>query len=82
MQQKVIQIGNSIGAVIPQLLNRDTAIKPGDAIDVQRKGDKFILSPLKKNKRKLAGGVNAKFMKMVDEFVDEHEDVLKKLADR
>lgn len=82
MEQKVIQIGNSIGAVIPQLLNQDTVVQPGDVLKVERKGDQFILSPVKKKKKNLAYGVNAKFMKMVDEFINEHEDVLKELAHR
>ena len=82
MQQKVIQIGNSIGAVIHQLLNQDTVVQPGDVLEVERKGDQFILSPVKRKKKNLARGVNAKFMKMVDEFINEHEDVLKALAHR
>ena len=78
MEQRVIQIGNSVGVVIPQLLRKETGIKVGDKIVVKKKGANIILSSLKKKTR----GVNAKFMKMVDDFVTEHQDVLKELAKR
>ena len=81
MQQTVVRIGNSIGAIIPQVLNSDTLVKPGDKIRVNRKGNTFLLSPVKKE-RKLAHGVNGKFMKMADEFIEEHKDVLQELANR
>ncbi|MDP3940942.1 MAG: hypothetical protein Q8Q49_01390 [bacterium] len=82
MQQKVIQIGNSIGTIIPQFLNRDLGLLPGDPLIIERKGDQLILSRVKKTKRKIARGVDVKFMKMVDDFINEHEDVLKELANR
>lgn len=81
MMQKIIQIGNSVGTIIPQLLTRDLGLKLGDNLKVEKKGSKLIISPIKK-KKNLAGGVNAKFARIVDEFVDEHKDVLTELANR
>lgn len=80
MLQKVIKVGNSIGTIIPQLLNKDLGLKPGDQLQVERKGKQIIFSPIKKARKGLAPGVNAKFIKMVDEFMLEHEDALKELA--
>lgn len=80
--QKIIQIGNSIGTIIPQLISRDLGLKLGDPLKVEKKGNKLIISPIKKTKKNLASGVNAKFARIVDEFVDEHKDVLAELAHR
>lgn len=79
MEQKLIQIGNSAGVIIPQELRREIGVKPGDKVIVQKKGSQIVISSAKK---RLAGGVDSKFMKMVDEFIDEHEDVLTELAKR
>lgn len=78
MLQKVIQIGNSIGVIIPQVLQKNSPLKKGDVIDIEKNNGKYIVSL----KKKLTGGVDARFMKMVDEFMDEHDDVLKELASR
>ncbi|MDP2585698.1 MAG: hypothetical protein Q8P29_02340 [Candidatus Levybacteria bacterium] len=80
MIQKIIQIGNSMGTIIPQLLTQDLGLKLGDTLKVEKKGNKLILFPIKKTRKNLASGVNAKFAKIVDEFVEKHEDVLAELA--
>jgi len=77
MQQSVIQIGNSIGVVIPKDLRN--GLKAGDKVVVDGSKKKITITPVKKKKM---GGVDAKFMKMADEFITEHEDVLKELAER
>lgn len=79
MEQKVIQIGNSAGVVIPRELRKQLGIRIGENIIVDRKGSNIIISNPKKKKSR---PVDAKFMKMVEEFIDEHEDVLKELAHR
>ncbi len=79
MLQKVIQIGNSSGITLPQSIRQEVGLMPGDNIEIRRKGSQIIISPVKKVK---TGGVDAKFMKMVDEFINEHEDVLHELSKR
>jgi len=71
MIQQTIQIGNSVGVVIPKNILREKNIKVGDKVQIEIKSIK-----------KSVGGVDAKFMKMVDEFIEEHKDVLEKLAQR
>lgn len=71
MVQQAIQIGNSIGVIIPKNVLEEKGIKVGDKLQVDVK-------PIKKS----VGGVDVKFMKMVDEFIQEHKDVLEKLANR
>lgn len=79
MLQKIIQIGNSLGLILPQKVREELNIKIGDNITLEKKGHDYVISA---PKQKVAGGVDAKFMQMVDEFVDEHKDVLQELANR
>lgn len=81
MQQTVVQIGNSAGVIIPKTYRDEINIKVGDPLVIKRQNGSLIITP-QKTKKNLLGGVNAKFMKMVDEFATEHQDVLKELAKR
>ena len=69
MIQQTIQIGNSVGVIIPSNIIKEKNIKVGDKVQLE-------IKPLKK----IVGGVDVKFMKMVDEFIEEHKDVLEQLA--
>lgn len=77
MQQTIIRIGNSIGVVIPKSLR--SSLRAGSKVNVDRKGENIVVKPQRK---KIAKGVNTKFMKMVDEFMKDHSDVLEDLATR
>lgn len=79
MEQAFIQIGNSIGAVIPVVLRKQNGIESGGKYKVKQVKEGILITPLKKD---LASNVDVKFVKMVDEFITEHEDVLKELAKR
>jgi putative addiction module antidote len=71
MIQQTIQIGNSVGIIIPKNVLEEKKIKIGDKIQVDVK-------PIKKS----VSSVDTKFAKMVDEFIEEHKDVLEQLAYR
>lgn len=71
MVQQAIQIGNSIGVIIPKNVLEEKGIKVGDKLQIDVK-----------TINKSVGGVDTKFMKMVDEFIEEHKDVLEQLAHR
>lgn len=79
MQQSVIQIGNSVGVILPKNVREEVGLKVGDRVVVEKKENKIVLSPTKK---KFLTGVDVKFMKMVDDFATEHQDVLEELAKR
>lgn len=79
MEQRVIQIGNSVGVVLPQDIRQTLGLRRGDRVVLNKKGDDIVIS---RSKKSLAGGVNDRFMKIVDDFIDEHEDVLQELARR
>lgn len=71
MIQQAIQIGNSVGIIIPKNVLEEKEIKVGDKIQVEVKLVK-----------KSSDGVDARFMKMADDFIEEHKDVLQALANR
>lgn len=71
MVQQLISVGNSVGVIIPKNILKEKKISVGDKVEVD-------IKPI----RKIARGVDARFMKMVDEFVDDHKDVLEALAKR
>ena len=78
MTQTIINIGNSAGIIIPKEMLRSIGIKTGDKIKLEEKNKKISITPIKN----VAGGVDAPFMKMVDDFMEEHKDVLEALSNR
>jgi putative addiction module antidote len=79
MEQRMVQIGNSAGVIIPAQLRKLFGMKAGSKISVKKAKNGVFVSPLKVAN---SGGVDAKFMQMVDEFMDEHDKELKELAKR
>lgn len=78
-KQKIIKIGNSAGVILPQNIRESAGIKLGDSVSVGTNGNEITIA---QEKRKQIKSVDDKFMKMVDEFINDHEDVLKELAGR
>lgn len=77
MAQTFINIGNSVGIIIPSNLREQNGIKSGGKADIRQVKEGILIAP---SKKQLAGDVDVKFAKMVDEFITDHEDVLKELA--
>ncbi|HVZ12036.1 MAG TPA: AbrB family transcriptional regulator [Patescibacteria group bacterium] len=71
MVQQTISIGNSIGVIIPKNVLKEKNIKLGDPVEIDIKPVKIDMQ-----------GVDVQFMKMIDEFIEDHKDVLQKLANR
>lgn len=78
MEQTAIKIGNSVGIIIPQKVLSSAGIKLGDKVIVQAKDNTISIESAKND----MGGVDVHFMKMVDEFIEDHKDVLHALANR
>lgn len=78
MEQTIINIGNSNGVIIPQKILKSAGIKSGDKVIVEEKDKSISIKPV----TDIADGVDPKFMKMVDEFIEEHKDVLTLLSNR
>ena len=77
--QTLYKNGNSVAVTIPRQFLDELNLKEGSEVVVEKKGDELrILSKTKT----LAVDIDPKFMQMVDEFVADHEDVLKALANK
>ena len=76
----MVQIGNSGGILIPRETRRELGIRIGENVSAKVEGKKLIITNPKT--KKVRGGVDPKFAKIVDEFMDEHKDVLTELAKR
>lgn len=77
--QTLYKNGNSVAVTIPRQFLDELNLKEGSEVVVEKKGDELrILSKTKT----LAVDIDPKFMQMVDEFVTDHEDVLKALANK
>lgn len=77
--QKLYKTGNSVAITIPKQLLEELNLKEGSEVMLEKKGKNIAF--ISKN-AKLANDVTPEFMKMVDEFIDKNEDVLKELAKR
>lgn len=75
--QTLYKNGNSIAVTIPRQYLEELNLKEGSKVVVEKQGKELRISSKTKA---LASDVDVKFMKMLDEFVVEHEDVLQKLA--
>lgn len=77
--QTLYKNGNSVAVTIPRQFLDELNLKEGSEVVVEKKGDELrILSKTKT----LAVDIDPKFMQMVDEFVTDHEDVLRVLANK
>lgn len=77
--RKVFKNGNSLAVTVPKAYAHQLSIRDGSEVEWE-KVDKGLL--LKTNKPTKLKGVDQKFAKMVDEFTQDHEDVLQELAHR
>lgn len=77
--QKVYKNGNSIAATLPKAFARELGIRDGSEVVVSKERGKIIIAPKEK---KVKSSVNSRFVEMVDNFAQEHDDVLRELAKR
>lgn len=77
--QKIFKTGNSVAVTIPKNYLEELNLKVGVEVVMEKRDQELVVTP---KRAKLAPEVDAKFMKMVDEFINEHEDVLQELSKR
>lgn len=77
--QKVFKNGNSLAITIPKEFLKELDLRDGSKVVLEKKDNNLFITA---HRRVLASDVDAKFMKMVDEFITEHEDVLAELSKR
>lgn len=80
MEQKIIQIGNSVGLIIPKHIVKELNLKLGQVLHLDLYAAEETLT-LRVNKNK-AKGITPEFIKMLNKFNREHAYALSKLAER
>lgn len=79
MIQKLYKNGNSVAVTIPKQYLRELKLRDGSKVVVEKRESELIITS---QKHAVAADVDQKFMKMVDSFIIDHEDVLHELAGR
>lgn len=79
LTQRLYKNGNSVAVTIPKQYLEELNLHEGSSVVVAKKGSELSIIP---QKTTLAKDVDVRFMKMIDEFISDHEDVLKELSKR
>lgn len=79
LTQRLYKNGNSVAVTIPKEYLDELNLKPGTSVVVKKEGDELVITSKDKH---LASDVDYKFAKMVDEFINDHRDVLQELAEK
>lgn len=77
--RKVFRNGNSLAVTVPKIYTHQLSIRDGSQVEWKKTNQGLTLIPQKKTK---ALGVDPKFAQMVDDFINEHKDVLQELSQR
>lgn len=77
--QKLYRNGNSVAVTIPKQLLEKLELREGSEVVLENEGKEITLSS---KSTKFAPDVDAEFMKMVEDFANKHDDVLRELAKR
>ena len=77
--QTLYKNGNSIAVTIPHQYLAELNLKEGSEVVVEKEGHGLRILA---KKHTLAADVDSKFMKMVDDFVNDHGSVLQELAQK
>ncbi len=75
--QKLYKNGNSVAVTIPKDYLENLYLNDGSSVSVELREDQVVI---RRADKKIAPGVDAKFMQQVDDFINEHRDVLEDLA--
>lgn len=80
MQQKVIQIGNSSGIIVPKELMAEIGIKTGSIIELEKDagGQGFFVS--KQGKKMTRSSITPHFLSVVEKVNKQYSSALKALA--
>ena len=77
--QIIYRNGNSAAVTIPKEYLEELNLQIGSTVVVKKKGKEVVITP---KDSQLASDVDSKFAKMVDEFINRHEDGLQELSKR
>ena len=80
MEQKVIQIGNSAGLIIPKTLMEQVGLKEGSQVVIEKDPSSDALTIVKKGSTVHASSITPEFMKIIEKVNKRYGKALKELA--
>jgi putative addiction module antidote len=82
MQQKIIQIGNSTGIIIPKALLDQVGLQAGNEVEIQEDQATKSLTIVKKGTKIKVSSINAHFLHVLDKVNKNYSSALKELAEK
>ncbi|GAA0493898.1 hypothetical protein GCM10008986_20490 [Salinibacillus aidingensis] len=79
-ERKVTKVGNSFGITLPNELLKQVGLTHGDDVQVEVKDGKIVLR--KKEQMTLPEGIDAEFMDILNDVINEHDKAFKGLVNR
>ena len=82
MQQKIIQIGNSTGIIIPKILLDQVGLYAGNEIEIREDKTDNSLIISKKGAKLQSASLNKHFFKILEKVNKNYNSALKRLAEK
>lgn len=82
MTQKIIQIGNSTGVIIPKSLLIEIGLTQGSQVIIEKDPLTKSLSIRKKGEKSNRSSLSPRFLQLLDEVNTEYGSVLQELASK
>lgn len=80
MTQKIIQIGNSTGIIIPKSVLDSLGLKPGSEVNLDTDISTHTLMIQDKKIASMGSSVNSHFLKIIDRVNKKYSSALQELA--
>ncbi len=82
MQQKIIQIGNSTGVILPKVLLEEMGLEAGEEVIIEQDPTDNSLRIVKKGSKSLRSSISPKFMEILEKVNKNYGSALKELAQK
>ncbi len=80
MEQKIIQVGNSTGVIIPKLLLEQTGFETGTQVIIETDPQTKSLVIRKKGEKQVRSSLTPEFLDLLKKVNEHYGDALRKLA--
>lgn len=80
MQQKIIQVGNSTGVIIPKSLLDQVGLQAGSEVEIEQDTQTNVLVISKKGQRR--SSVSTRFLEILEQVNKKYTSALKELAEK
>lgn len=80
MQQKIIQVGNSTGVIIPKSLLDQVGLQAGSEVEIEQDTQTNVLVISKKGQKR--SSVSTRFLEILERVNQKYKAALKELAEK